>query len=111
MIFAVWRWGLPFLGLRLPLSVLIVVMAVLATYAVVSFQVGSRALRKKPVVGLTTMEGGSGKVVRPLNPEGMVMVEGELWEAKSVEGNIAKGEEVIVVGQDGLKLTVRKSKH
>jgi len=65
-------------------------------------------LGKKAVIGLQTMIGSRGKVARPLAPEGMVRIKGELWGATSEEGEIDIGEEVIVVGEDGLKLIVRK---
>ncbi len=109
MLVAIWYWGLPLLGIELPLPTLILAMAVLGVYAVVSFYIGTRALRRKAVTGMADMVGSQGKVVSQLAPEGMVMIEGELWEAKSVEGNIDRGEEVKVVGQEGLKLFVRKS--
>jgi membrane-bound ClpP family serine protease len=38
----------------------------------------------------------------------MVRVNGELWEAISLEGTIQKGENIIIEKQDRLKLTVRK---
>ena len=102
-------WGLPKLGIHIPLWVLIIVMAAWCAYAVVTYRMGSRALRRKPVHGLTAMLGSKGKVVSPLVPEGMVRIKGELWRAKSASGRMDTGEEVTVVGQDGLKLIVRKS--
>jgi len=54
------------------------------------------------------MVGSKGKVVSQLAPEGQVIIKGELWGAESVDRNIDKGEQVMVVGQDGLKLIVRK---
>ena len=104
----IWRWGLPQLGINLPLYVLIAAMAVWAVYAVTTFWVVTRALRKKAVVGLPTMIGGRGKVVSPLTPDGQVIIKGELWGAKSVDVDIGAREEVVVVGQDGLKLIVRR---
>ncbi|MQY72594.1 MAG: hypothetical protein GH142_02830 [Dehalococcoidia bacterium] len=50
-----------------------------------------------------------GRVKSPLNPEGQVMIKGELWGAKSIEGDINIGEVVTVVGQDGLRLVVRRA--
>ena len=35
-------------------------------------------------------------------------VRGELWKARSDDGNVAKGQEVTVSGIDGLRLTVKK---
>ena len=104
----IWRWGLPQLGIHLPLYVLIIAMVVWAIYAVTTFWLVTRTLKKKAVVGLPNMIGGRGKVVSPLTPEGQVMIKSELWGAKSIGANVEIGEEVVVVGQDGLKLIVRK---
>ncbi len=105
---AIWRWGLPQLGIQLPLFVLIIAMAGLAAYATISFRIGSQVLSLKETAGFTTVIGSKAKVMSPLTPEGLVKINSELWTAKSVEGNIDKGEEVTVVGQVGLKLLVRK---
>ena len=101
-------WGLPKLGIHIPLWVLILVMLGWGAYTVITYRMGSRALRRKPVHGLTAMLGSEGEVVSPLAPEGMVRIKGELWRAKSASGRMDTGEEVTVVEQDGLKLIVRK---
>ena len=105
----IWRWGLPHFDIYIPMSVLIGVMVAWGIYAITTFQIVSWTLRRKGVAGLPTMVGCRGRVVSPLAPEGMVSIKSELWGAKSDEGNIGKGEEVMVVGQDGLKLIVCKS--
>ena len=102
-------WGLPRLGIHIPLWVLIIVMLAWGAYTVITYRMGSRALRRKPVHGLTAMLGSEGEVVSPLVPEGMVRIKGELWVAKSAGGEIDTGVEITVVGQEGLKLIVRKS--
>lgn len=107
-LYAVWRWGLPQLDIKLPLAVLIAVMVAWAAYAVANFWVVTRALRKKAVLGLPAMVGSKGKVLSPLTPEGQVKIKGEIWGAKSVDGDVDRGEEVMVVGQDGLKLIVSR---
>ena len=101
--------GLPQLGIRIPLAGLIALMVVWGTFSVFTYRMGSRALRRKPLVGLPDMVGSKGKVVSPLAPEGLVRIKGELWVAQSESGEMNAGEEIIVVGQDGLKLVVRKS--
>jgi len=106
---AIILFGLPRLGIKLPLVVLIILMVVGGVFSVFTYRMGSRALRKKPIIGLPAMVSSKGKTVSPLAPEGFIRIKGELWEAKSVGGEINVGEEVTVVGQDGLKLTVRKS--
>lgn len=103
-----WRWGLPQLGIKLPLYVLIIAMITLGAYSVTTFWIVTRTLKKKGVIGLPTMIGGRGKAATPLTPEGLVRIKGELWGASSVDGNLDSGEKVFVVGQDGLKLMVRK---
>ena len=101
--------GLPKLGIHIPLAGLIALMAAWGAYSVITYRMGSRALRRKSVVGLADMVGSKATVVSPLAPEGLVRIKGELWVAKSVGHKIEAGEEVIVVGQDGLKLAVRRS--
>lgn len=101
--------GLPELGVNLHVAVLIVLMVVWIVIAILSYQAGSRALKKQPVAGLGTMVGSRGKVVKPLQPEGLIKVGSELWQAKSVDRDMDSGKEVIVVGQDGRTLIVRSS--
>ena len=103
-------WGLPRLGIHIPFWILISVMVSWVIFTVTTYRMGSRALRRKPVHGLTAMLGSEGRVVSPLIPEGMVRIRGELWKAKSLSGRIDSGEKIAVIGQDGLKLTVRKLK-
>ena len=107
-IVVIWRWLLPEFGIRLPFPVLVGVMVVWAVFGVSLFIFTTRTLKKQTVVGLPTMIGSKGKVASSLVPEGMVRIRGELWGAKSSEGNVDKGEEVEVVGENGLKLIVRK---
>lgn len=101
-------WGLPRLGIQIPWAGLIALMVAWLAFSVITYQIGSRALKRKPVVGLPAMVGSQGKVVSPLAPEGLVRIKGELWLAKSAGKSIDAGEEVIVIEQDGLKLIVHK---
>jgi membrane-bound ClpP family serine protease len=105
---AVVLWGLPQLGVNLHVGVLIALMAALAAYAVITYRMGSRALKKKPVVGLSDMIGARGKTVSDLDPEGTVRIKGELWDSKAEGRKINAGVKVVVVGQEGLKLVVRR---
>ena len=108
-IFVIWRWLLPEFDIFLPFSVLIIVMIAWAVFAVVLFVFTTRTLKKQTVVGLPTMIGSRGKVASSLVPAGLVRIRGELWGAVSDEGNLGVGEAVEVVGEDGLKLIVRKA--
>ena len=102
-------WGLPQLGIRIPLAGLIAMMVVWGTISVTIYRLGSRALRRKPLDLLPNMVNVKGRVVSPLDPEGLVRIKGELWVAKSAGGRIETGEDVIVNEQDGLKLNVHRS--
>ena len=98
--------GLPQLGIEMPVGALIAVMVAFAVFSVLLYRAGSQALRRKPVA-LSVMVGSKGKVVSPLAPIGFIKIKDELWEAESVGSKISIGKEVMVVEQDGLKLTVR----
>ena len=100
--------GLPHLGIHIPLAGLIALMVAWGAYSIITYRMGSRALRRKPEIVLPLIS-CKGKVVSPLAPEGIIRIKGELWQATSVGGNIDNGEEVTVVGQDGLKLIVSNS--
>ena len=107
-IVVIWRWLLPEFGIELPLAVLIAVMVAWAVFGTALFVFTTRTLKKQAVVGLPTMIGSKGKVASSLAPEGLVRIKGELWGATSAEGNVDAGEQVEVVGEDGLKLVVRR---
>ena len=102
-------WGLPELGIHIPVPGLVAIMVVWLAISVIIYRIGSHALQKKIMAGLPHMTGTRGKVVSPLSPEGLVRIRGELWAAKSNGGEIQSGEKITVVEQENLKLVVRKS--
>jgi membrane-bound serine protease (ClpP class) len=108
-IYAIWRWLLPDFGINLSLQVLIGVMAAWFVFGIWLFIFTTRTLRKQAQVGLPSMVGTRGKVAGRLSPQGMVRIKGELWGATSTEGDIDTGEDIEVVGEDGLKLSVRRA--
>jgi membrane-bound serine protease (ClpP class) len=67
-----------------------------------------RARRRPALMGPDTIIGEKGVARSPLNPRGFVMIKGEYWQAETEEGEVQPGEEVIVVGREGLRLKVRK---
>jgi len=106
---AIVLWGLPYLGVHIPLAGLIVLMVAWGAYSVIIYRMGSRALMRKPVAGLGDVIGSKGKVVSRLAPNGVIRIGSELWEATTSGRKTKAGEEVIVVGREGLRLIVRKS--
>ena len=107
---AIVLWGLPHVGINLHVGVLIALMAALAAFAVTTYRLGTRALKRKLMVGLPGMVGARGKTVSDLAPEGTVRIKGELWDSKADGRRINAGVWVTVVGQEGLKLIVRREK-
>jgi membrane-bound serine protease (ClpP class) len=67
-----------------------------------------RVRRMPAVVGAESAVGRRVVARSPLDPTGMVMMDGEYWTAESEEGNIGPGEAAIVTEIKGLKLKVRK---
>jgi membrane protein implicated in regulation of membrane protease activity len=73
--------------------------------AVIKDLVMYRAFRDtlRPPPGLV---GARGRAVERLGPAGYVRVDGELWRAEAVDGEIAAGTEVVVREARGLTLRV-----
>jgi membrane protein implicated in regulation of membrane protease activity len=106
-------------------SVLLVVAILLAVFVVgppwnVLLVVGAVAVEAAEVwlflryskrgriqAGAETLLGATADVVEPLRPEGSVRAQGELWSARCAEGALP-GEQVRVVGRDGLVLEVER---
>jgi membrane-bound serine protease (ClpP class) len=62
--------------------------------------------RHKKLTGAEAIIGKTGVAITDLNPKGEVRVEGVMWRAESLSGDIAKGERVTVKALKGLVVTV-----
>ena len=100
--------GLPYVGVYLPLILVAGIALLWVAIAVFLYLMGSRVLRKKPLTGFTNMVDMQGIAIRNIAPQGMVKIKGELWMVKSKGETIAKGERIIVTGQNNMELTVKK---
>ena len=67
-----------------------------------------RAHRRQASTGREGLVGKTAVVKEALNPEGTVLLKGELWTAISEKGRVKPGEEVMVTEVDGLILRVTK---
>lgn len=78
--------------------------------AFVVFVIGAivRGQRRRAVTGSEALIGKIATVKTELAPKGTVLVDGELWTAIIDEDKAKPGEEVTIVGIDGLKLRVTK---
>jgi membrane-bound serine protease (ClpP class) len=82
----------------------------LATGAFFAFAIAAavRTYRKRPVTGQEGLVGMIGEARSRLDPEGMVLVHGELWQAEAENPPVEKGEKVAVTKVQGLRIKVRK---
>lgn len=108
LIAAALLWGLPLFGLVLPVWVIILVIVGFAIFSYFMYRIGHPTMLYHEISSPESIIGSTGIVERSLNPQGYVKVCGELWSASVIDGHIEKGEEVIVTGITGLKLTVTK---
>jgi len=65
--------------------------------------------RRTVQAGAETLIGARGVATSAIRPEGMVRVQGELWQARSDHG-ADPGDEVRVVERDGLVLAVERER-
>ena len=93
---------------KISLPIMIAIALLLGTFVFITHKVIIPSFHKKKVTGSEGMMGLEGEVIEPLTPLGTIRVKGEYWKAKSVDEDIAAGEEVDIVGIDRLKLEVRR---
>ena len=72
-----------------------------------SIYLAKKAHQLRTITGMEGLLGEVGVVKETLNPEGRVLVHGEIWNAKS-DVTISDGEKVIVEAVEDLKIKVRK---
>jgi membrane-bound ClpP family serine protease len=84
--------------------ILAIAFVIFVIYAIVKGQ------QRRLSAGVEEMVGKEAVARTPLDPEGTVLAEGELWTAIAEDSTIRPGEEVIITRTEGLKLWVaRKS--
>ena len=99
----------PEIGFRV--SWWVIVPTVATTTGIFAFAVGAgvRALYRKPTTGYAGLVGEVGAARSALAPTGDVFVSGELWRAVAEGEPVAEGEQVTIIGVEGLTLKVRKT--
>jgi len=97
-----------FLKIRIPLSGVIVIALLLGTSVFITHKVIIPSFHKRRATGSEGMIGQEGEVIEPLTPFGVVRVEGELWKAKSVDEDIAVGDDVEILRLNRLILEVKR---
>jgi membrane-bound serine protease (ClpP class) len=92
--------------LRVSWRVLLPTVAVTAGLFVLALTAGIRALTQRQTTGAAGLIGLTGLARTPIDPDGQVLVHGELWHARADGGRIEEGETVRVVAVEGLTVTV-----
>ncbi|MDQ6845095.1 MAG: nodulation protein NfeD [Bacteroidota bacterium] len=69
---------------------------------------GLKAQRQKPFSGVEILIGKFGQTLETLNPFGRVRVNGEIWKAESLSGEINENEKIIIKGIKNLTLYVER---
>lgn len=85
------------------------IVGAVGTLAVFSAAAGRavyNSMRRPVVTGSEALIGRIGDVRTSLDPEGIVFLEGERWDARATQAPVPPGAQVRVVGVDGLRLTV-----
>ncbi|OGR67165.1 MAG: hypothetical protein A2081_05045 [Elusimicrobia bacterium GWC2_61_19] len=97
-------------GLSISMHMLLsTVVGLIAVVAALAFIV-MRAQLRRVVTGIESLKDKRGLAKTALSPKGKVLVEGELWDAESVSGDIPEGAEVTVTEVEGFKIRVRLAK-
>lgn len=99
---------LPFL--QVSRAVIVATVVVTGGFCALVLRAVARSQQRRPVAGAEGMVGHRGEALSDIADDGRVMVDGELWQARSVEP-ISRGSMVeIVQVEDGLRLLVRQFK-
>ena len=96
-------------GIRLSWFVMVPTVGTTAGLVFFAVSMGIRALYRPSVIGSSAMVGRLGVTRTALQPDGQVLIDGELWRAVSPDAGVGAGEPVQVTAIDGLTLTVTRS--
>ena len=92
-------------GIQVGLGLIIPAAIITALFFAIVVGMGLRAQSRKVVTGVEGLVGESGTVTIELNPNGKVLVHGEIWSAHSATSAL-RGARVKVTAVNGMELTV-----
>ena len=97
----------PMMAGGVSLWLVLTVVAVTAVFFLVVVAAAVRAMRRRSTTGAEALIGRLGRAKSDLSPEGVVILDGELWRARAVSTDvIASDSTVRVVAREDLKLRV-----
>ena len=102
--------GMKFFNIAITWPLILVVVLVVVVYFFIIHKAVVPAIRRHKAAGADGMIGLAGEVTQTLQSQGVIKINGEYWHAISLDGNISTGEDVEVVGINGLVLEVKRKK-
>ena len=100
--------GIPFIGLAAnDEEALAATLFAVALIVAGIFAAGVRAQFKRVKTGREVIIGATGTAITDLNPKGTARVNSEFWEAATQDIMIKAGQQVEVVGMEGMTLVVK----
>ena len=101
-------YGITFIGLGAgDEEALAVTLFIVAAIVILIFAAGFKAQFKRVKTGKEALIGARGVATTDLKPKGEVRVMSEFWEATVKDTAIGAGQEVEVVGMEGMTLVVK----
>jgi membrane-bound ClpP family serine protease len=100
--------GLWYFHVKVTWLLILLIAVIMAVFVFIMHKAIVPSLRRRKVTGAEGMIGMLGHVTEALSPAGTVMIKGEYWQAKSMEGEIEVGGMVEVTKMDGLRLEVKR---
>ena len=95
-------------AMRVNISLIISVAASMAALIVLVLAFVIKSLKKSVATGAEAMAGKKGVVKKALDPEGKVLVHGELWNARTAHNqHLEAGTRVQVTSLDGMEIIVK----
>ena len=101
---------------RISIPVAVAITGITSTFFLFLVTMGLKAQRQQPLTGKEGLIGRTGRVRKTFTPRpsggltftGLVLVQGEIWQAEAEQG-IETNEEVVVTGADGFTLRVERT--
>lgn len=97
-------------AIKISWQVILVIVILTTAFFIFAIGFGIKAQSRKPVTGIEGIIGEIGEAISNLEPEGQIMVHGEIWNAESPDGFISQGSKVRISDVSNLKLIVSKIK-
>ncbi len=97
-------------GMDISWELIILIAALTLGFFLFAIGYGIKAQRLKPKTGREGLINAPGEAITDLTPKGQVRVHGEIWNAESKDGNVSKGEKILVSEISNLNLIIRRAK-